>query len=136
MPQRASSYSAGSHLPLSSEGEGEVVSHVSDVLPADVRGDTGRGRASPRPTHPCPVYTPEVESDFFIYTDASAYGWGAISISPQLCEPLALRKAIAALVPTTGGSWLFRIVGADVVETLTAVIPTHHRIPSTGPRRK
>jgi hypothetical protein len=74
---------------------------------------------------PVPVYTPDVEPDFAIYTDASAYGWGAISISrggnvktiskrwsTQECEdhnihssvvsePLALRKAIAALVPTT-----------------------------------
>ncbi len=74
---------------------------------------------------PVPVWTPTMEPDFTIYTDASAYGYGAISISKggnvlQLAkqwtaedkeawnvtssvtaEPLAIQRAVAALVPNT-----------------------------------
>jgi hypothetical protein len=94
-------------------------------LPADVRGELLSWARVASTNAPLPVYTPDVESDFVIYTDASAYGRGAISISrggnvktiskrwstkecedynihsSVVSEPLALRKAIAALVPTT-----------------------------------
>lgn len=74
---------------------------------------------------PVPVWTPTVEPDLEIYTDASAHGWGAISLSAHgtlmqeshewtvadwqnwnlsssvAAEPLALIKSVACLVPVT-----------------------------------
>ena len=94
-------------------------------IPDDVRGEFLSWARVASTNTPVDVYTPDIEADFIIYTDASAYGWGAISISrggnvktiskqwsPQECEehnvyssvvaePLAIRKAIAALVPAT-----------------------------------
>jgi hypothetical protein len=102
-----------------------TVQRTEHELPADVRSELLSWARVASTNAPVPVHTPEVESDFVIYTDASAYGWGAISISrggnvktiskrwsTQECddhnvhssvvsEPLALRKAIAALLPTT-----------------------------------
>ena len=93
---------------------------------------------------PVPVWTEDVEPDITIYTDASATGWGAISISKggtilQLsqpwteddwrwnlfssvaAEPLAMRKAIAAMVPCT----------AKKVVIYTDHLPLHYAMKKT-----
>lgn len=75
-----------------------------------------------RTNNPVPVWTPEKEVDLTIYVDASALGWGAVSITPEGewrtaqqrwkpehhigrrlqesvdAEPLAIKLAVAAFV--------------------------------------
>lgn len=92
-------------------------------IPNDVKSEVREWARISFQNKPVDVFTPDVEADFVVYTDASAYGWGAVSISrggnvltisrpwtQQECEqynvfssvvaePLAIRKAVAALVP-------------------------------------
>jgi hypothetical protein len=99
--------------------------HERHSIPSDVRAELVEWARQAAENKPVDVYTPDCESDFVIYTDASAYGWGAVSISKGgnvlnisgvwsdherrewnlqssvSAEPLAIRKAIAALVPST-----------------------------------
>jgi hypothetical protein len=98
---------------------------VEHELPKDVCVEIREWARISFTNEPVEVYTPDSEADFVVYTDASAYGWGAISISrggnvlsisrpwtqqereqynvysSVVAEPLAIRKAIAALVPTS-----------------------------------
>ena len=77
---------------------------------------------------PVAVWVEEMEPEYTVYCDASATGWGAISITKEgsilqlaqqwttedvaqwnvfssvAAEPLALRKAVAALIPRTARS--------------------------------
>ena len=98
------------------------------TISADVRAEMLAWAETAAENSPVPVHTPDVEPGFVIYTDASATGWGAISVSKGgnviqisrpwseeeleqynvhssvVAEPLAIRKAVAALVPTTAKS--------------------------------
>jgi len=95
------------------------------VIPSDVRTELVCWAQVASENTPVAVWEEEAEVDLTIYTDASATGWGAISVSKGgsvLClsqpwtahdhaawnlsssvaaEPLAIRKAVAALVPRT-----------------------------------
>ena len=79
---------------------------------------------------PVPVWEEDVEPDYILYTDASAHGWGVMSInktggimqfgqrwtetdkvtwnlnSSVAAEPLAIRKAVAHMIP----AWSKRVV--------------------------
>lgn len=99
--------------------------HETHTVPSDVRAELSEWARQAAENRPVAVHTPDCESDYVIYTDASAYGWGAVSISKGgsvltisgvwserdrhewnlqssvSAEPLAIRKAIAALVPSS-----------------------------------
>ncbi|MDP3379317.1 MAG: hypothetical protein Q8S53_13220 [Brevundimonas sp.] len=98
------------------------------TLRSDVRAELLAWAMLASENKPVAVHTPELEPEFVIYTDASATGWGAISTSrggnvirisqpwsaeelehynvhsSVVAEPLAIRKAVAALVPTSAKS--------------------------------
>lgn len=99
--------------------------HVHHVMPAAVNVELVCWSKTAADNVPVPVWTPTRQPDYIIYTDASAFGYGAISVSSggnvlQLsqqwtesdrstwnvessvtAEPLAIQRAIAALVPNT-----------------------------------
>ncbi len=103
---------------------GTDAKHLHDI-PAGVRIELARWSQEAATNTPVPVWTPEQTPEYVIYTDASATGWGAWSYSrggnamsisqpwtesdatiwnldsSVSAEPLAVQKAVAALVPST-----------------------------------
>ena len=103
-------------------GTDEKTTHV---VPAAVIREVLAWSSEAAANNPVPVWTPDVEAELTIYTDASAYGMGAISVSKGghvmnlsqqwsdadretwnvhssvTAEPLAIQRAIAAFVPCT-----------------------------------